>query len=411
MSEVQPSMRSARARLATSARSGRAKRDQGSAPDRATPLAEAASAAATRRTAAIVGSGVSSAARHNRATAAAWPPRPAARSAHCSRIVATASSVLTAAPARCHAAVPDRCARRSPQPSAAWTARRSAARAPPYTAERISGWRNVHRVASSSNPAVSAASSASGCDAEDVRGAEHQRRVARRIGSSEEQHQLRRHRQRPHLPGEALLHPPPDRQRLQGRTHPEELIGREVLGQLDECQRVAARLGDDPFGELTIEADAERSRRAAPSRSRRRARGPRRSGKPSSRLPGSPAERSPKIATMPSARSRRAQNASGARDSRSIHCASSKMHSIRCRARAALAARFIVPRPSRNGVDGGPAASPSAEFRASRCGAGSRSIWCRIGVSSRCRAAKPTSRSGSKPVRRTTRKSSATLTA
>ena len=114
-------------------------------------LAWAASSALSARR---PGSPVSAAARRRNAAAAAWPPRAFARPAESSSSRATSSSGSATEAARCHARRSGSTFRSVTCASAKWAARRSGASADPYTAERASGWRNVTRSSTDSNPSV-----------------------------------------------------------------------------------------------------------------------------------------------------------------------------------------------------------------------------------------------------------------
>ena len=155
-----PSRRSARAAVTGSRSAGLASAIR-ACTWRDEPLASASSAAAMRRAAARSGSGLSSADRLRRAAAALWPPRSRARPAPRSRMAATSSSGPTDAAARCHARRSLSSSESVAAASAPWAARRSAGRAPPYIADRMSGCRNATVDPKTTSPAASAATAAS----------------------------------------------------------------------------------------------------------------------------------------------------------------------------------------------------------------------------------------------------------
>ena len=88
----------------------------------------------------------------------------------------------------------------------------------------------------------------------------HERCVAGCLGGGDEQEELSRVVERPHLTKEVLLEPSADRKRLtDGATAPQLLIG-QLGRQLEQCERTAARLDDDPLGELGVDVRADLGR-------------------------------------------------------------------------------------------------------------------------------------------------------
>ena len=91
-----------------------------------------------------------------------------------------------------------------------------------------------------------------------LRGADQQRGVARRLGRGEEQEPLRPVWHRPDTSQEVLLQTSGDWLR---RAHPEaarELRRRLSARELEQCQRVAAGLGDDPVYHPLIDSPGDR---------------------------------------------------------------------------------------------------------------------------------------------------------
>ena len=88
----------------------------------------------------------------------------------------------------------------------------------------------------------------------------HQHRIPHRLRRSDEQQQPRRRRQRRQPLREALLDPPRQRRGV-GQPEPaRELGGRPATWQLEQRQRIAARLGHDPITHPLIERTGDHGR-------------------------------------------------------------------------------------------------------------------------------------------------------
>ena len=140
--------------------------------------------------------------------------------------------------------------------------------------------------------------------------------ITGRVGGRGEQQGLGVGRQPPDLPEVTLLELAAQRHRLEQGRVADDLSGGEFLADLDEGQRVAACLGDDPSGHQLVQrgpaAEASRSRASASASPAIRS-----SGSPSS-TPGCGAgSRAAKMIAMESAYTRRATNARASADSRS----------------------------------------------------------------------------------------------
>ena len=169
---------------------------------------------------------------------------------------------------------------------------------------------------------------------------------------------------------EALLDPPGQRVRARAsRTRRPARVARQPARQLEQRQRVAARLGDDPVADALVEHDAAPPSPAARARRRRAGRAPRaRAG-----------AEAPRPARAPRTRSRPARPA-GAAPRTPASAPTPDRATARRRRRTAAGAPRPPPRagsapPARRGT--GPAASPALSpntiSSAWRCGAGSRS--------------------------------------
>ena len=191
-----------------------------------------------------------------------------------------------------------------------------------------------------------------------------------------------------------------------GSPNPPATLGRaQPARQLDQRERVAAGLAEDP--------GPHPSRRAAPGSSRPAAAGPRRRPAPRSPAPAAlgararrrtRAARTPIPAAPPAAGAPRTR--ASAPDTRSSHCASSTMHTSGCSS-AASASRLRTASPTRKRSGGGPALRPNAVLSASRCGLGSCPRRPSIGAHSACSPANASSISDSTPAARAIRHPSA----
>ena len=270
------------------------------------PAPRLAWAAASARSARRAGSPVSATARCRNAAAAARPPRACARPAERSSSRATSSSGPAAAAARCHA-------RRSGSTSRSVASRqrqvgRPALRRAAPTGTRPSapsGWRNVTRSPSASSPSVASTAES----AIPRRSQARCRSSGSPTGSAAATSSSRRASlgQRLEPPDVALLDPV---RQIAGLRHPEpagQLRRRQAPGQLEQRERVAPRLGDDPVAHRARPARSARaelsSARASPSTRPRTSS----SGRCRSSSPGS---RAANTSPTGSASSRRATNAS-----------------------------------------------------------------------------------------------------
>ena len=82
------------------------------------------------------------------------------------------------------------------------------------------------------------------------RSAAYDEELAGVIGCSEQQHRLHRRRQPPAAFEKRLLDPGGEVERRRQRRGPAELVDAELGGQLEQRERVAAALGNEPFGDL-----------------------------------------------------------------------------------------------------------------------------------------------------------------
>ena len=91
-------------------------------------------------------------------------------------------------------------------------------------------------------------------DAEPLGRAPHQQRVVDRLGRRHQQQQPRVLRERLEPPQEALLDPPRQRVRASSSPNPPgSCVARQRPRQLQDRQRVAARLGDEPVADALVE--------------------------------------------------------------------------------------------------------------------------------------------------------------
>ena len=151
--------------------------------------------------------------------------------------------------------------------------------------------------------------------------------------------------------------------------------------QLEQRERVAARLGDDPIADPRVERPGDR-------RVQQRA-GRRRRPSPSITQLRQPVERG-LVAGLAHREHQpdRARPAAGAptnasvcADTRSSHCASSTTQTSGCSS-ATSASRLSTASPTRKRSGGGPALRPNAVLSASRCGPGRRPSRSSIGTHS-----------------------------
>ena len=217
------------------------------------PASRLARAAASRRRTRSAGSGVSVAALSRKAADAAMPPRASARAAERSSSSATCSSGPGAAWARCHARRSGSVSASVASASAACSAERSAGDAERYAAERASGWRNRIWGRISSRSASTAGVAASGSIPSRSAARHTQQRLAHRIGRGELQQPAGVGRQRVEPAPEAVLDAvgQPDRR---GRREAARQLGRaHAARQLQQGERIAARLGDDPVTNALVD--------------------------------------------------------------------------------------------------------------------------------------------------------------
>ena len=174
----------------------------------------------------------------------------------------------------------------------------------------------------STSPAASAGGAASSPMPSSLGRTPQQHRIADRLRRRDQQQPPRLRRQRRQPAPEAFL----DAARQRGGVgQPEparQLRRRQPARQLQQCERVAARLGHDPIAYPLVERPGDHRRPAAPGHRRRPARGP-----PVPPCPPARARRaSPRTANTTatdSATRRRATNASTCAEALSSHCASS----------------------------------------------------------------------------------------
>ena len=222
--------------------------------------------------------------------------------------------------------------------------------------------RSARAAPSSINPAASAGRPASP-PIPSRSAARHSRlSIAQRLGRRRQQQQLRVARKRLDALEEGVLDAARQRARV-GQPEPaRELRRRQSARQLDQRERVAARLVEDPGLHPLVERPGDRRVQQQRGRRRRRAL---RSRAPAARRArrSSPDSRTANTNPTRSASSRRATNASVCADTRSSHCASSTMHTSGCSS-AASASRLRTASPTRKRSGGGPALQ--AERRAQR---------------------------------------------
>ena len=203
-------------------------------------------------------------------------------------------------------------------------------------------------------------------DPELPRRAPQERRVAERLGRRQEQQPPRVAREPRQPPREALLDPGGQRQRRRQAEPAGELGGRQPARQLQQRERIAARLGDDPLQHRFVQPrreDGLQQRPRIPAAQRLdaelREAGP--SHAPSSRVANTSA--------ILSASRRRATNASARADAPSSHCASSTTHSSGCSS-AASDSRPRTASPTRNGLGAVSGAQPERDAERLALGVG-----------------------------------------
>ena len=154
-----------------------------------------------------------------------------------------------------------------------------------------------------------------------------------------------------------------------------QLGGRHPRRELQQCEGVPLRLGDDPLSDAAIEPAGHDTRQQCAGIF---------FGQPIEVDVGQPVEVVPDQARAPLPRSpptrrarRRATRPMTCAEATSSHCASSTRQSTG-RSSATADNRLSTARPTRNRSGTSPADDPSAMVRASLCGAGSASI--RFGI-------------------------------
>ena len=213
------------------------------------PASCLACAAVSSRWARRAGSGVSVADRSRNAAAAARPPRARARSAERSSSAATSSSGASVAWARCHA-------RRSGSISGSVAAARGLMRTPPLFGRGRAVDRRAQEGVAKGNP---------GAEREQARGFRRphrlraeiealgrppqQRRIADRLGRGDEQQPLALGGQTFDPLPEALLDPARQRQRGRQGEAACQVRRRQPVRQLEQCERIPVRLGDDSLAQ------------------------------------------------------------------------------------------------------------------------------------------------------------------
>ena len=156
---------------------------------------------------------------------------------------------------------------------------------------------------------------------------------------------------------------------------PASCAARQAPRQLEQRQRVAARLGDDPVAHALVQLEPHRRARAARGRPRCAGRAP----------PARGRARAPRPARARRTRSRPARPAGGGRRRRASAPTRDRATARRRRRTAADAPRprprtgSAPPGPTRNRSGAAPALSPNTISSACRCGAGSRSSRSSIG--------------------------------
>ena len=221
------------------------------------PASQAFSAAAVRRRARCSSSGVSAAARSKASEAAAKPLRRRARWAACSSSSTTDGSGSTLAAARCQA-------RRSASTSPSSTLRERAMGGLPLRERRrlIDGGANERvaklepRSSHVREPGLLGAVERLGRSSE-LRGrAQHGRELAAVVRGGDEQKRLRLLRQPMHARKEGVLDAGADRYRPEQRLGARKLRLAQGRGELEQRERVAARLRDEPVANVCRECDA-----------------------------------------------------------------------------------------------------------------------------------------------------------
>ena len=159
-------------------------------------------------------------------------------------------------------------------------------------------------------------------DAQPLGCAQQQRDIADRLGGRGEQQLLRRSRKRLDAAQEALLDPTRQRRRVRQREAARQLRRRQPPGQLEQGERVAAGLGDDPVAYPLVQSPGDRGIEQRAGIAVSQARRPRAPAAPPA--PSLPLEsRTANTIATRSASRRRATNASVWAETRSSHWASS----------------------------------------------------------------------------------------
>ena len=228
----------------------------------------------------------------------------------------------------------------------------------------------------------------------------HQHRIPHRLGRRDEKQQSCRRGQRRQPLSESLLDPLRQR-RVVGQPEPARELGRrEATRQLEQSQRVAARLGHDPIAHALIERAGDHRReelvriavvQPAHGELRQPFKMPLVARVAQARRP------SPPTPHRDGARRRPALCAEAA----SSHCASSTMQTSG-RSSATTDSRLKAARPTRNRSGASPSRKPNAVPSASRCGPGRRPRRSRNGAHSCCNPAYASSISDSIPAARAT---------
>ena len=242
-------------------------------------------------------------------------------------------------------------------------------------------------------------------DADLLRGAKEQRRLTRRIGCGHEQQPLRRGRQLlARAAGSSLRSGLATIRRPAARIRP-RAPWRELAWQLEQRERIAARLREYPLAHALVERSGDdrreqRSRGARPAARRAATRAARSAPRPW------PARARRTGRTTESAAKRRATNASTCAEDRSSHWTSSTRQTSG-RSAAAWDSKLSTARLTRNRSGCAPELKPNAISSASRCGAGSPSRPSSSPTHSWCSPANGSSISHSAPTARHTRQPSA----
>ena len=330
--------------------------------------AGSACAAASARSARRAGSPVSATARWRNAAAAASPPRACARPAERSSSAATSSSGPAAAAARCQA-------RRSGSALAIGRLRQRQVRRPalvrrsptgrPPSAPADGGTSRARR-RRAARP-VAAAAAASRCPSRSA-ARQQQQRIADRLGRRDEQQHAARRRAAPRAGGRKLSSIRPESACAPEQPEPARQLRRgQPSRQLEQRQRVAARLGDDPVADPLVQLDGT----AEPAARARR----RRAGRPTSSS-GRSAQLLARLARGEHDPDRLGQQPP--RDEGRASAPTPGRATARRRRRTAAAAprptsenRLSTASPTRNRSGAAPALSPNTISSAWRCGAGS----------------------------------------